>query len=45
MNHAGCVSWKVFGLALGLGRTVRFQKAAAICVEDVEDIEHGRDKE
>lgn len=32
----------VFGLALGLGKTIRFQKAAAICVED---IKHGRDKE
>lgn len=45
MNHERCVSWRGFGLALGLGKTVRFQKAAVIYVEDGEDIEYGRDKE
>lgn len=34
-----------FGLALGLGKTVRFQKAAVIYVEDGEDIEWHVDKE
>lgn len=41
MNHTGFMSWKVFGLALGVGRRVRFQEAAAIRVEDTENSRDG----
>jgi hypothetical protein len=34
------MSQKVFGLAMAVGRRVKFQEAAAICVMD---IENGRD--